>query len=84
MISTAKITKLKLDLHGVYSNSRFSECNILNDYLIIKLNALTFKIPLKIPNFGIIPEGKQGLENKPWTFIDEIIIKKYKTNLKGF
>jgi hexosaminidase len=31
-------------------------------------------IILKIPNYGIIPEGKQGSGNKAWTFIDEIII----------
>ena len=31
-------------------------------------------IKLKVPNYGIIPEGKQGAGNKAWTFIDEIII----------
>ena len=31
-------------------------------------------IVLKIQNYGIIPEGKQGAGNKAWTFIDEIII----------
>lgn len=30
---------------------------------------------LKIPNYGIIPEGKQGAGHKAWTFIDEIIIE---------
>ena len=33
------------------------------------------KILLKILNYGIIPEGKQGSGNKAWTFIDEIIIE---------
>jgi len=28
----------------------------------------------EIPNYGIIPEGKQGAGNKAWTFIDEIIV----------
>lgn len=32
------------------------------------------KIKIRIPNFGIIPEGNQGAGNKAWTFIDEIII----------
>ncbi len=32
-------------------------------------------INITIPNFGIIPEGKQGAGNKAWTFIDEIIIE---------
>ncbi len=31
-------------------------------------------IIIKIPNFGIIPEGKQGAGHKAWTFIDEIIV----------
>lgn len=32
-------------------------------------------IYLTIPNYGTIPEGKQGAGHKAWTFIDEIIIK---------
>ncbi|MEN8897355.1 MAG: family 20 glycosylhydrolase [Nonlabens sp.] len=28
-----------------------------------------------IPNYGFIPEGKQGAGNKAWTFIDEIVIR---------
>ena len=31
-------------------------------------------IKIKIPNYGIIPDGKQGGGQKAWTFIDEIII----------
>ena len=33
------------------------------------------KLEITIPNYGIIPEGKQGAGFKPWTFIDEIIIE---------
>ncbi len=32
-------------------------------------------IKLKIPNYGMIPDGLQGAGHKAWTFIDEIIIK---------
>lgn len=32
------------------------------------------RVKLLVPNYGIIPEGKQGAGNKAWTFIDEIII----------
>jgi hexosaminidase len=32
-------------------------------------------IQLKVPNYGIIPEGKQGAGHKAWTFIDEIIVE---------
>jgi hexosaminidase len=30
---------------------------------------------ITIPNYGIIPEGKQGAGHKAWLFIDEIIIE---------
>ena len=33
------------------------------------------KIHISIPNYGKIPEGKQGAGNLAWTFIDEIVIK---------
>ena len=31
-------------------------------------------IRIRVPNFGVIPDGKQGAGNNSWTFIDEIII----------
>ena len=50
-----------------------------NDNLIIDwhldLNTHGKVVTLKIPNYGTIPEGKQGAGNKAWTFIDEIIIR---------
>ena len=43
---------------------------------IMDIDTLNTKyLKLKIPNFGIIPDGKQGAGNKAWTFIDEIIIQ---------
>ncbi|MCC1482977.1 beta-N-acetylhexosaminidase [Winogradskyella immobilis] len=38
------------------------------------LNVKVKSFTLKIPNYGKIPEGKQGAGNKAWTFIDEIIV----------
>lgn len=32
-------------------------------------------VKLKVVNYGIIPDGKQGAGHKAWTFIDEIIIE---------
>ena len=32
------------------------------------------QIVIMVPNYGTIPEGKQGAGNKAWTFIDEIIV----------
>ena len=46
--------------------------NIVNFNLSKKVT--TKKIVLKIKNYGMIPEGKQGAGNPAWTFIDEIII----------
>ncbi len=33
------------------------------------------KLVIRVPNYGVIPDGKQGAGNKAWTFIDEIIIQ---------
>lgn len=42
---------------------------------ILKLRPLRAKtIVFMVPNYGTIPEGKQGAGNKAWTFIDEIIV----------
>ncbi len=51
-----------------------------NDALLVSVfqkfeHKIAKKIKLTIPNYGIIPEGKQGAGNKAWTFIDEIIIE---------
>ena len=48
--------------------------NISQFYLEDK-NSKATKLKITIPSYGIIPEGKQGTGHKPWTFIDEIIIK---------
>ena len=42
----------------------------------LKLQSMTVNsLRLKIPNYGVIPQGKQGAGHKAWTFIDEIIIE---------
>jgi hexosaminidase len=40
----------------------------------ILINSKVRYIKIKVPNYGIIPEGKPGAGNKAWTFIDEIIV----------
>lgn len=41
-----------------------------------KFNSISARyIKIMIPNYGVIPEGKQGAGQKAWTFIDEIIIE---------
>jgi hexosaminidase len=53
-----------------------SSTNDLTAKFAVKFKSTTVtSIRLKIPSYGIIPEGKQGAGHKPWTFIDEIIIK---------
>ncbi|NNL83844.1 MAG: family 20 glycosylhydrolase [Winogradskyella sp.] len=42
--------------------------------ITLKINQPSRYVYLKIPNYGIIPKGKQGAGNAAWTFIDEIII----------
>lgn len=36
---------------------------------------LAKRIVMEIPNYGMIPQGRQGAGNKAWTFIDEIILE---------
>ena len=45
----------------------------IQKYNTEKLKFTTLK--LIIPNYGIIPDGKQGAGHKAWTFIDEIIVE---------
>ncbi|WP_431135436.1 beta-N-acetylhexosaminidase [Psychroserpens mesophilus] len=40
------------------------------EHLDIKVKTII----LNIPNYGTIPDKKQGTDNKAWTFIDEIIV----------
>ena len=51
-------------------NSENNLVNIHRDYNKIKVQT----IKIKVPNYGVIPDGQQGAGNKAWTFIDEIII----------
>jgi hexosaminidase len=59
-----------------YESSK-TEIQPTNDKIVkieIKVKAKTRFITLRIPNYGIIPEGKPGAGNNAWTFIDEIIV----------
>lgn len=55
-----------------------SEIPLVSEGLIVKakLEKITESryITLKVPNFGVIPEGSQGAGSKAWTFIDEIVV----------
>lgn len=48
---------------------------LLDDITPSSKSILVNKIKINIPNYGIIPERKQGAGHKAWTFIDEIIIE---------
>lgn len=73
-IYAPKIIEFGTDRHHMSSRAEISETDepIIN--AIIKVNKTTRYIYLKIPNFGLIPEGKPGAGHQPWTFIDEIIV----------
>lgn len=56
------------------------EVSFQSSELLVPMNVVfdrnnVSKIVMRIPNYGLIPEGKQGAGNKAWTFIDEIIIR---------
>ncbi len=74
----------KMSVSGQVEAGRFLDAILINDdTTIINVdiplthipNCIVESITLKIPNYGIIPEGQQGAGNKAWTFIDEIIIE---------
>ena len=47
----------------------------VDDFMKKERNITTSKIKLTIPNYGIIPDGKQGAGHRAWLFIDEIIVE---------
>lgn len=73
-IYVPKRIEFGVDQHNVDSKTEIPESNGPQVDVKIKVNETTRYIYLKIPNFGVIPKGKQGAGNKPWTFIDEIIV----------
>jgi hexosaminidase len=83
-IYAPKEINLQLDLENgkiaVSKNKLTKNDSILVNFSFIfhELNPNKEKInsiKLTIPNYGIIPEGKQGAGHKAWTFIDEIIVE---------
>jgi len=83
-IYAPKEINIQLDLENgkiaFFKNKLTKNDSILVNFSFIftKLNPNKEKInsiKLTIPNYGIIPEGKQGAGHKAWTFIDEIIIE---------
>ena len=48
--------------------------NVANEVFGMPEEMIT-RIRIDIPNYGIIPEGKQGAGNKAWTFLDEIVMQ---------
>ena len=73
-IYAPKYVEFGFDAHGIDSKSEIPvvEDNIVNIKILPEIK--TRFIHLRIPNYGVIPDGKQGAGNKAWTFIDEIIV----------
>ena len=73
-IYAPKVIEFGFQNHGLDSKVEIPvmEKNIID--IKIKADVLSRYIYFRIPNYGIIPKGKQGAGNKAWTFIDEIII----------
>ncbi|MCL8007466.1 glycoside hydrolase family 20 protein [Gelidibacter japonicus] len=73
-IYAPKVIEFGIDQHGINSKAEIPESTGTHTVVKIKLNETTRYIHLRIPNFGLIPEGKPGAGHQPWTFIDEIIV----------
>lgn len=59
---------------SVSSNTEKTTAILSFDLSKFQLNE-AYKIIIRVPNYGTIPQGKQGAGNKAWTFIDEIIVE---------
>lgn len=71
-IYAPKFVKIEFDKGIIQLIVKPEDESIVN--VIHSTNTKTRFIKFKIPNYGTIPEGKQGAGNKAWTFIDEIIV----------
>ncbi len=63
-----------------FDNTEKQTFNINNEGLLIDFqanfnNVKAKMIKIEIPNFGVIPKGRQGGGYRAWTFIDEILIE---------
>ena len=66
--------EFELDNNLIYNLAIPNSENLLVP-ITFNQKATTRFIKLRIPSYGIIPEGQQGSGNPAWTFIDEIIVK---------
>lgn len=71
-------TEIYFDDKQVNHIYNVNSTNLITNFKVDEMDSFMNKkirrIHLIIPNYGIIPEGKQGAGNKAWTFIDEIIV----------
>lgn len=73
--------KIILEDEGVMANKFMTDSNKNTIIVPLKMEfntqskMIVKKVVLIIPNYGKIPEGKQGAGHKAWTFIDEIIVE---------
>ena len=58
-----------------YLNEIKNDGSLLINYKINFEELKASSVIMTIPNYGIIPEGKQGAGHKAWLFIDEIIVE---------
>ncbi len=82
-IYAPKEVHLKIDLSDgqvVFVSAKAADASAKIQEFSFNLDSATKKVStqriiLEIPNYGLIPDGKQGAGNKAWTFVDEIIVK---------
>lgn len=72
-IYAPKTIAITLD-HDITLDQQIPNSDDLIQLINLKTDYKTRFIKITVPNYGIIPEGKQGAGHKAWTFIDEIIV----------
>jgi hexosaminidase len=69
---------ITLENGSILSNKQMinsDEQIVLSEMKLDTKSYLTKQLVLRIPSYGIIPDGYQGAGNKAWTFIDEVIVE---------
>lgn len=59
----------------IETNNNLVKTIIISTKEMIPKNIKVDSVKITIPNYGVIPDGKQGAGHKAWTFIDEIIVE---------
>ncbi|MBL4905659.1 MAG: family 20 glycosylhydrolase, partial [Flavobacteriaceae bacterium] len=74
-IYAPKRIEIKVDGTDKFMTKQLTKSTDLLVNFNAEINATTRFITIKVINYGVIPDGKQGAGHRAWLFIDEIIVE---------